>query len=294
MAQNDYITSANGREFIAEHEGEVLKVYLDPVGLPTLGVGHLLTAAERKRMPVGTKISKAESQAYLAKDLETAEDAVRAAVKVPITQNQFDALVSFTFNVGAKAMRGSSVIRRLNARDFTGAANAFLLWNKAGGKVQKGLVNRRKAERELFLTADKQISAVKQTESSPKKVDVTPKAPQKPTTTPTDAEPPIVEPEGDGLPSMDAVQQQIPRITQGARWLGGLASGGILSTTYAALSGYPPYVVFGLGMLTGVVLAGLAWLFVSYYKQIFSMVKHVMGINADPTKMPVELVSRSK
>lgn len=144
-------TSRAGIDFIADHEGEVLEVYADPVGLPTLGVGHLLTSDEKRAMPIGTKITKEQSRAYLAKDLAQMESAVNESVKVPITQNQFDALVSLAFNIGAGGFKRSSVLRNLNNRKFTAAADAFLLWNKAGGKVLKGLTRRRREERELFL-----------------------------------------------------------------------------------------------------------------------------------------------
>jgi lysozyme len=151
----NFTVSPNGIKFIAGHEGEILRVYADPVGLLTLGVGHLLTAAEKKAMPLGTKITQKQSREYLAKDLQRFERAINAAVAVPITQNQFDALVSFAFNVGESAFKRSSVLRNLNNRKFAAAADSLLAWNKAGGRVLKGLTRRRKEERELFLTPDK-------------------------------------------------------------------------------------------------------------------------------------------
>ena len=72
-------------------------------------------------------------------------------LKVPINQNQFDALVSFSFNCGSGALKKSTLLRKLNARDFSGAANEFLKWNKSNGIILEGLVKRRKDERELFL-----------------------------------------------------------------------------------------------------------------------------------------------
>lgn len=150
---NNYTTSANGIKFIKSHEGEILKVYLDPVGLPTVGVGHLVKPGESYK--VGQRITREESTRLLQSDLRRFERAVNAAVTVPITQNQFDALVSFSFNVGEAAFRRSSVLKNLNNRRFSKAADALLLWNKGGGRVLPGLVRRRREERELFLTPDK-------------------------------------------------------------------------------------------------------------------------------------------
>lgn len=158
MSKNEYTTSDNGVRFITRFEGEILHVYDDGFGYPTAGVGHLLTAAEKKQYPIGTKITKEQSRAWLKQDLRKAEEAVRNGVTVPITQNQFDALVSFTFNVGIGGFNRSSVRSNLNNRHFTAAADSLLKWNKAGGKTVKGLTRRREAERELFLTPDKPTS----------------------------------------------------------------------------------------------------------------------------------------
>lgn len=106
-------------------------------------------------MPVGTKITKAQSRAYLRKDLARFERCVNDAVTVPINQNQFDALVSLAFNIGEANFEKSSVLRLLNQKNYTGAADAFLRWNKAKKKgvltVLPGLTRRRKEERALFL-----------------------------------------------------------------------------------------------------------------------------------------------
>ena len=144
--------SKHGREFITAHEGEILKVYLDPVGLPTMGVGHLLTDEEKAKYPVGSVITRGVSQEFLERDLRRFENAVNTLVKVPLNQNQFDALVSFAFNVGEANFKRSSVLRHLNAGLYAKAADAFLAWNKSKGKVLPGLTRRRKEERELFLT----------------------------------------------------------------------------------------------------------------------------------------------
>jgi lysozyme len=144
-------TSESGRDLIKRFEGEILKVYLDPISLPTLGVGHLLTKAELNRYPVGTPISRELSDEFLRKDLERFERGVSQLVTSPTTQNQFDAMLSLAFNIGLTNFQKSSVLRYHNEGRYSAAANSFLLWNKAGGKVLNGLVRRRKAERELYV-----------------------------------------------------------------------------------------------------------------------------------------------
>lgn len=140
-------TSPQGREKIAQHEGLRLQAYPDPGtgGEPwTIGVGH--TGGVKK----GDRITRDQAMEYLAKDLAAAEAAI-AAVRAPLNQNQFDALVSLVFNIGAGAFRGSTLLRLLNMGDYGGAADQFLRWNRAGGRVMDGLTNRRRDERALFL-----------------------------------------------------------------------------------------------------------------------------------------------
>lgn len=146
------IINEAGRTLIKQFEGCRLKVYRDPVGLPTVGVGHLLTQSERKNWPVGTQLSQRQIDILLDHDLLQAESAVSRFVTVPLSDNQYAALVSFTFNCGGGALQRSSVRRRLNAGNYHGAADALLMWNKAKGKVLPGLTRRRKAERDLFLS----------------------------------------------------------------------------------------------------------------------------------------------
>lgn len=168
-----------------------------------------------------------------------------------------------------------------------------------GKDYSKDVMSRAAKFRELlkadgYLTTETKLAA-KQTDKPVEQVNEKDETPQiSPTTTP-DAEPPIISNDITGnLPSMDAVQQQIPRIKTGVRWLGGLSIGGIASTTYATFGGLAPWQIFVIGFLTALLLTGLAWLLISYNKQIFALVKHVAGINADPTKVPVQLVSRSE
>lgn len=141
--------SAAGTAGIIAHEGEVRKVYLDPINIPTVCVGHIATV---KSTPVGTPFSAERCRELLKQDLSASEAGVRRAVKVPITQAQYDALVSFTFNVGPAAMQGSTLVRKLNAGDCWGAGAEFSRWTMAGGKHLRGLEIRRADERAAFET----------------------------------------------------------------------------------------------------------------------------------------------
>ena len=145
--------SAAGRKAIAAHEGVRLKAYPDPAtgGEPwTIGCGHT-SAAGAPKVTKGMTITAEECDEILSRDLAVFERAVESAVKVQLNQNQFDALVSFTFNVGAGNLQESTLLRKLNAKDYRGAADQFGVWNKAAGKVMKGLTSRRADERALFL-----------------------------------------------------------------------------------------------------------------------------------------------
>ena len=145
--------SASGRKAIMRHEGVRLTAYPDPAtkGEPfTIGVGHT-SAAGAPKVTKGMIITEDECDEILSRDLATFEAAVEKAVTVPLNQNQFDALVSFTFNVGAGNLQKSTLLKRLNQGDYRGAAEQFGAWNKAAGKVMKGLVTRRADERALFL-----------------------------------------------------------------------------------------------------------------------------------------------
>ena len=143
-------TSPNGRALIRQFEGEKLTAYICPAGVLTVGVGH--TGADVTR---GMKITQAQSDALLVSDLAKFEAAVLRLVKVPLTQNQFDALVSFAFNLGAGALGSSTLLKRLNAGRYTDAAAQFSKWDKARVRGQlvalPGLTKRRAAEAVLFL-----------------------------------------------------------------------------------------------------------------------------------------------
>lgn len=137
--------SRRGLELIQSHEGLRLKAYLCPAGVPTIGYGST------QGVKMGDEITKAQATELLMTDIERFEDAVRKHVNVPLNQNEFDSLVSFSFNVGAGAFRDSTLLRKLNAGDRKGAADEFLRWTRGGGQVLPGLVRRRKDERDLFL-----------------------------------------------------------------------------------------------------------------------------------------------
>jgi lysozyme len=143
-------TSERGIELIKAHEGLRLTSYPDPAsgGEPwTCGYGCT------HGVHPGMKITLEEAEQMLKDAIVAYEDAVTAAVKVPISQNAFDALVSWTYNVGIHAMQGSTLIKRLNAGDRHGAADALLMWDKASHHVMAGLHKRREDERALFLKA---------------------------------------------------------------------------------------------------------------------------------------------
>ncbi|WP_424363613.1 lysozyme [Methylocystis parvus] len=139
--------SAQGRALLIQREGFKTKVYKDSVGVLTIGVGHTSAAGPPFVTP-GMVIGKAEVDAILTRDLRKFESAVVNAVTVPMTQGQFDALVSLCFNIGTGGFRNSTVVRRLNAGNYRGAGDAFLMWNKP-----PEITGRRKGERAQFLAA---------------------------------------------------------------------------------------------------------------------------------------------
>lgn len=138
-------SSVNCINLIKRYEGLRLTAYKCPSGVWTIGYGHT------KGVKKGMKISPNKALTLLKEDLVVYENAVNKYVKVPLKQNQFDALVSFTFNCGVGAFRTSTLLKKLNKKDYNGASNEFSRWNKSNGKVLKGLVRRRKEEKVLFL-----------------------------------------------------------------------------------------------------------------------------------------------
>ena len=142
-------TSDRGLALIREFEGCELEAYRDAVGVWTVGYGHTAAAGEPRPAP-GMRITQEEAEAILRRDLGQYERAVAKATVVPLTQSQFDAMVSLCFNIGPAAFKRSSVCRFVNEGQPDRAADAFLMWNRAGGRELRGLTRRREAERALF------------------------------------------------------------------------------------------------------------------------------------------------
>lgn len=138
--------SAAGLALIKQFEGCRLTAYRDQGGFWTIGYGHTASVKPDQR------ITQAEADELLRGDLDWAEAAVNRAVTRAITQHQFDALVSFTYNLGAGSLRHSRVLAETNAGNVAAAAADFLQWDMAGGSVSPGLRRRREAERTLYLT----------------------------------------------------------------------------------------------------------------------------------------------
>src|SRR4051812_10306232 len=158
-------TSPDGVRRIAQFEGfpNGGRPYNDPIGLATVGYGHLIarrrvSGADARGVWVHGQahpgvLTQDEARRLLAEDLKPREERVAAMIDVTVSQHQFDALVSFAFNVGEGALAGSTLLRKLNAGDYQGAADGLLAWDKAGAPPRPlaGLTRRRQAERALFL-----------------------------------------------------------------------------------------------------------------------------------------------
>lgn len=142
-----------GLDLIKSFEGLYLTAYLDIVGIPTIGYGctNGITKDDVKNKRT---ITEQQATDMMMHELESFERGVEKCVLVPINQNQFDALIAFSYNVGLGALQKSTLLKLLNAGDVSGAAEQFLRWNKAGGVEVKGLTRRRQAERSLFLKSD--------------------------------------------------------------------------------------------------------------------------------------------
>lgn len=141
-------TSNRGKELIKKFEGLKLKVYKCPAGIWTVGYGH--TGSD---VYPGLTINAETAGKLLDEDLRKFERAVDRLVKVSLRQSQFDALVSFTYNLGEGNLEKSTLLRKVNTNPGDPAiANEFLRWDKAGGKVLAGLTERRKAEAELYFS----------------------------------------------------------------------------------------------------------------------------------------------
>ena len=137
-------TSEAGIDLIKSFEGCRTVAYQDAVGVWTIGYGHTIDVKE------GMSITQHQCDVMLEVDIETYENYVNKYVIVSLTQNQFDALVSWVYNLGPTNLRNSTMLKVLNAGNYNEVPYQMKRWNRAGGKVLKGLVVRRKAEAELF------------------------------------------------------------------------------------------------------------------------------------------------
>jgi lysozyme len=153
------VISSAGLEFLKLCESVKLLPYLDTAGKLTIGVGHLLTQSEIRYGSIiiqGVSVdfhrglSPQQVSDLLRQDLVRFERAVNKLVQVPLTQNQYDALVSFSFNVGVHNFKNSTLLKVLNQGDYTAVPDQLRKWRKSGGVVTRGLVNRREAEVKLW------------------------------------------------------------------------------------------------------------------------------------------------
>jgi lysozyme len=150
------MTSEAGLRFLEQNEGRILRVYKDASGILTCGVGHVVRPEDH--LAFGESISEELCEMFLREDVGKAEDAISAAVEVELTQNQFDALVSLTFNIGVHGFQHSSVLRDVNSGNLSDEKRAFELWDKdmKHGQlvVDPALLERRDREVALFFTPD--------------------------------------------------------------------------------------------------------------------------------------------
>lgn len=137
-------TSQNGINLIKQFEGCRLTAYKCPAGRWTIGYGHT------SGVKAGQKITRKQAEQFLKSDLKQFEKGVEKVVKVSLNQNQFDALISFSYNCGLGALQNSTLLKKLNKKDYKGASAEFPRWNKVNGRILEGLKRRRKAERALF------------------------------------------------------------------------------------------------------------------------------------------------
>lgn len=140
-------TSDKGIDLIKRRESLKLRVYED-AGKLAVGYGHQVTKADNLKL--GDKITNEQAEAFLKEDIARMETAIKDLVKTRLKQHEFDALVSFVFNIGRGNFAKSTALKRLNAGDKAGVPDAMKMWVKAGGKVLRGLVTRRSNEAKQF------------------------------------------------------------------------------------------------------------------------------------------------
>lgn len=144
-------TSEQGFALIKTFEGCELTAYRDCRGVWTIGYGWT-QPVNGVAVGAGLSITRSVAGKLLTSGIAQYEQAVNRLVRAPLNQQQFDALVDFTYNLGVDALAGSTLLKKLNARDYAGAADEMLRWNEAGGKALADLTHRRAAEREMFLS----------------------------------------------------------------------------------------------------------------------------------------------
>ena len=137
-------TSQNGIDLIKHFEGCELTAYKCPAGVWTIGYGHIKGVSE------GMTITQEQAEQMLLDELVEYENYINELVSVDLSQNQFDALVSWVYNLGPSNLRSSTLLKVLNSGDYNGVSAQIMRWNKAGGKVLEGLTRRREAEARLF------------------------------------------------------------------------------------------------------------------------------------------------
>lgn len=145
--------SKDGLNLIKQFEGVRLTAYKCPAGVLTIGIGHTSAAGPPEVKP-GMTITAQDAYEILQRDLGQYENAINNLVKVTLTQNQFDALVSFVYNVGVGAFQKSTLLKKLNAGQYDAVPAELMKWTKAGGKELPGLVRRRRAEASLWRGVD--------------------------------------------------------------------------------------------------------------------------------------------
>lgn len=138
--------SLKGLKLLKVWEGCILHIYKDSAGYPTIGVGHLIRAGE----DFSKGLTNEQAMELLAADISPFEDVVNAKIGVDLTQDQFDALVIFAFNIGTGGFAKSTLVKELNLGHYDQVPTQLRKWNRAGGKVNQGLINRRNNEIKLW------------------------------------------------------------------------------------------------------------------------------------------------
>ena len=136
--------SSKGIDLIKHFEGCETEAYLCPAGVPTIGYGHI------KGVQMGDVITEAQAHEMLVEELDEYESYINDLVTVSLNQNQFDAMVSWVYNLGGGNLRASTLLKVLNSGDYSGVPEQIMRWNKASGRVLEGLTRRRQAEADLF------------------------------------------------------------------------------------------------------------------------------------------------